>query len=397
MTNGVANSTSYTTAAVGTFYWVATYNGDTDNTSVSSGVADESVVVNKASPAIVTIASPGGEMGKVVLNDTAILSGGFHPTGTITFTLTAPDSSVAYTKTVTVNGDGTYSTSNIAPAAQIGIYHWSAKYNGDSNNKAVSDNGVNESATVTPDPKAQITPTGTTPQQFANGTASTLPAIFYSGRGTISQNVNPGVFFYFSSVVVPNAGPFTITITEANDSTNNAWPFLVHQGQIGLYSANGTTFITSGHDLGNGNATITGNASSAGQQFIVSVKYNSKSIVGGPWPTPSIVQYTWTTSVNGISGPTASVKLAPTGTIIIGPISLIGPSAGPTLTSPQGGSDNSHGGHNSSEGTANHQPNQQPSDTQVLDQLFSQDPDANDVGAGFDHLLAKLARTGRGG
>jgi hypothetical protein len=57
--------------------------------------------------------------------------------------------------------NGTYSTTNTLPAAQFGIYHWSAKYNGDSNNKAVSDNGANESATVNPDPKAQIAPAGT--------------------------------------------------------------------------------------------------------------------------------------------------------------------------------------------------------------------------------------------
>jgi hypothetical protein len=395
VTNGVANSQSYTTAAVGTFYWVATYNGDTDNNSVSSGAADEAVVVNKASPGIVTVASPGGEMGKVVLNDTAKLSGGFHPTGTITFTLTAPNNTMAYQQTVTVNGDGNYSTSNTATAAQVGVYHWTATYSGDGNNKAVSDNGTNESATVNPDPKAQIAPTGTTAQQFANGTAPTLPAIFYSGNGTIGQSVNPGVFFYFSYVVAPNPGTLTITITEWNNSTNNEWPFLIHQNQIGLYNASGTTLIASGQDLGHGTAKITTNATSTGQEFIVCVKYNAKSIVGGPVPIPAVVQYTWTTWVNGISGPTASVKLAPTGTTIIGPISLIGPSGGPTPTPPQGGSDNSHGGHNSS--ANQHSPIQQSSGSLVLDQLFSQDPDANDVGAGFDHLLAKLARTGRGG
>jgi len=286
------------------------------------------------------------------------------------------------------------------PGAQFGVYHWSATYNGDGNNKAVSDNGANETATVNPDPKAEVAPTGTTPQQFANGTAPTLPAIFYSGNGTIGQSVNPGVFFYFSFVIAPSAGAFTITVAESNNSTNHEWPFLIHQGQIGLYSADGSTIIASGKDLGNGTATITGNATTPGQEFIVCVKYNSKSIAGGPAPVPAIVQYTFTTWFNAISEATASVELAPTGTVILGPVSFTAPvsSTGPMLAPTSGGLGDPHNGHIFSGGTSNHvNPNQSLSDAQVLDQVFSQDPDANDLGAGLDHLLPKLIGKGLGG
>ncbi len=275
-------------------------------------------------------------------------------------------------------------------ANQVGIYHWSAKYNGDSNNKAVSDNGVNEAATVNPDPKAQITPTGTTAQQFANGTAQDLPAVFYSGTGTIGQNVNPGVFFYYSFVFAPNAGPFTITISETNTSTNNAWPFLIHQGQIGLYNASGTTFITGGTDLGHGSATITANATAANQEFIVSVKYDSKSIAGGPLPIPATVQYTWTTWVSGVAEATAGVQLTPMipgAGPMKGPIAFFG--SVPTPNQPAPGA--------SSPGTTKVPGNKQIGDAQVVDYLFSQDLEANDLGTGLHDLLAKLGRTGHSG
>ena len=52
LSGGVATSTSYTTTATGTDYWVATYNGNGNNVSVSSGAAAEPVTVGPATPTI---------------------------------------------------------------------------------------------------------------------------------------------------------------------------------------------------------------------------------------------------------------------------------------------------------------------------------------------------------
>src|SRR4029077_4824029 len=61
--------------------------------------------------------------------------------------------------------------------------------------------------TPTPTPPgniSKITPTGTTCQQFRDGTAQTLLNLNYSVQnGKIKNNVNPGVFFYWVSVTVP--------------------------------------------------------------------------------------------------------------------------------------------------------------------------------------------------
>ena len=130
--------TGFVPTATGTYQWVASYSGDTNNNPVASTAGSEPVTVTKYSPAISTTASAGGVVGQVTLNDTAHLSGGFNPTGSILFTLTAPDGSTAHTQTVTVNGNADYSTSPGVLATQAGTYTWSAVYSGDANNNSVT-------------------------------------------------------------------------------------------------------------------------------------------------------------------------------------------------------------------------------------------------------------------
>ncbi len=106
-----------------------------------------------------TAAAPVG----AVLADTAHLTGGTNPTGTVTFTLYGPNDATCAgpppaTFAVTVNGNGDY-TSDKFTAASPGTYRWIATYGGDSANGAVatSCNDPNESVTLTP-----VTPTLTT-------------------------------------------------------------------------------------------------------------------------------------------------------------------------------------------------------------------------------------------
>ena len=83
------------------------------------------------------------------LTDSATLSGGDNPTGTITFYLFAPgvtansnDSNSIYSTAVTVKGVGTVTTAaGTNPGGYVptvpGTYEWVAVYSGDANNKAV--------------------------------------------------------------------------------------------------------------------------------------------------------------------------------------------------------------------------------------------------------------------
>lgn len=90
----------------------------------------------KAAPALAATPSGGGPVGATV-TDTATLSGGYQPGGTIEFQLypTADCSGTpADDETVTVTGDGTYTTPAGATPAQPGTYSWTARYSGDAAN-----------------------------------------------------------------------------------------------------------------------------------------------------------------------------------------------------------------------------------------------------------------------
>lgn len=50
------------------------------------------------------------DLGRVLLSDGEVISGGSDPTGTVTFVLTDPAKIVDYVDVVPVSGDGTYST-----------------------------------------------------------------------------------------------------------------------------------------------------------------------------------------------------------------------------------------------------------------------------------------------
>lgn len=113
--------------------------------------------VEKASPSIVTDPGDSGETGDT-LNDTATLSLGNSPTGTITFKLFGPtdttcSSDPIYTDVVDVNGNGVYGTTTDGdnPGGYValvkGTYNWTADYSGDSANFPAS-SGCGEEALV---------------------------------------------------------------------------------------------------------------------------------------------------------------------------------------------------------------------------------------------------------
>src|SRR5262249_20671692 len=92
----------------GDHHFAAAFAGDANYNPATSD--DEPFTVDKATPTLTTQAVPtGGIQGVVALNDTATLSGAFNPTGTITFTLRAPDNSIVATEIVQVDhGNGVY-------------------------------------------------------------------------------------------------------------------------------------------------------------------------------------------------------------------------------------------------------------------------------------------------
>ena len=92
--NGQHTSAPFTPAAPGTYRWVAAYSGDVNHAAVSTSCNDpaESFVVGGPPPpvTVVTQASASVAVGGQV-TDTATLTGGTNPTGTVTFVLFGPN------------------------------------------------------------------------------------------------------------------------------------------------------------------------------------------------------------------------------------------------------------------------------------------------------------------
>lgn len=202
LTNGTAISKGYTATAAGTDYWVATYNGDSNNDPVSSGNGDEPVTINPATPGLTVSAPPiwraGGAISGSHVN--AALSGSTSGSGgQIIFQVFGPqrtppsDCSSGGTTVgsgVTVNGDGAYSPSGAFTFSGPGDYWWYASYTGDPNNNPVSstcDDASMTETTVTMGGGGEYGPVGTT---IGSPSSSPNPSLA-SQQVTYSVTVSP--------------------------------------------------------------------------------------------------------------------------------------------------------------------------------------------------------------
>lgn len=189
LSSGQASSPSFTVSQTGVYRWIAMYSGDVNNAPVSSGCADEQVVIVPTTPAIQTTASAGGIVG-ISIHDMATVSGGFNPTGTVTFALYGPgDTTCSGTNLVSgmtgfanVALSGASATSADFATTQVGTYNWIATYNGDVNNNAVSSNCGDEAVVVKP-----ATPNIVTVPNPNGGTVG----VTISDSATVSGGFNP--------------------------------------------------------------------------------------------------------------------------------------------------------------------------------------------------------------
>ena len=141
-----------------------------------------------ATPAIVTQVSDATITIGGSVTDTATLSGGVSPTGTITFNVYGPDdatcsgtATLVSTETVD-SGNGNYTSDPFTPTA-VGTYRWIASYGGDANNAAVSGacNDANETVVVSLNQPSL----STTPNVLPNDSA-TLSGLVDPSGGTIT-------------------------------------------------------------------------------------------------------------------------------------------------------------------------------------------------------------------
>jgi hypothetical protein len=310
VTNGsVPDSNSLQFNSAGTFYWQAVYSGDGNNNGATSACQSEVLTIAKNSPTIATSLSASTINVGDSAHDSSTLTGATsNAGGTVTYTVYSDSACTqnardAGTKTVT---NGVVPDSNSLQFNSAGTFYWQAVYSGDANNNGATSACTSEQLVVNaPTNVSQITPTGTTCQQFRDTQATTLSELDYIVRNGKVSSVTPGVFFYWVKVTaVAGSNTFTIgqTITTGNFDSHffdQASGSFVYDSSCNKVSIQ--TITTSG-----GVTTVKFTASSAGTYFI-GIKYNSKSVEGFTAPSPTTVHYDFETT--GVAGSKSGLDL----------------------------------------------------------------------------------------
>ena len=224
--NGAYVSPVITPAQAGTYWWIANYGGDGNNavTTNTCGATGESSVVNKATPTIVTTATPATVTVGGSVADQSVFSNGFSPTGTLTWSLfkgTACTGTAVFTTTTggTVGGNSTYTSNSFTVPTtnnSAGTYTWQVSYGGDTNNNALAATCGGTGQTVTA--SLAITPTTLTSGTVATAYNKTVAAAGGNGTYTYSATGLPaGLTIGTSSGTIsgtPTAGgTFNVTVS----------------------------------------------------------------------------------------------------------------------------------------------------------------------------------------
>jgi hypothetical protein len=150
-----------------------------------------------------------------------------------------------------------------------------------------------------PPPGGNITPTGTTCQQFRDGTAADLNAILYGLKSGVINNVAPGIGFYFVRWTSTGAA---ISIVQTDNGSTPA--FGVQSVQV--YTASDCTRVDRGLSISTGTTTTIGGTTS-GTEYIARLAFDPNTVKGSA--DPGTVTYTYTTT--GIANSTDTILLAP--------------------------------------------------------------------------------------
>ena len=314
-TYSTPNGFLLTGAAAGTYQWDASYSGDSNNPEVDdNNDPGEQVVVSPASPTLASTPSPTtATLGASAptLTDSAVLSGGSAPTGTITFTLLAPSGATVDTETASVSrGNGTYTTPTgfSLTGAAAGMYQWDATYSGDSNNNTASDdNDPAEQVTVTPaSPTLTTTPS---PSSATVGTATTL-----TDSATLSGGSAPGGTITFTLFMNGGATPVD---TETRSVSGNG-TYTTPVGYVLPLAGSAGTYQWDATYSGDPNNTLVSDNNDPAEQVVVSPA--SPALTGSPSAAAATLGNATTTLTDSA---VLSGGVAPTGTITF-TLSLVG-------------------------------------------------------------------------
>ena len=215
--NGITTATfSVTGLTPGTHALAASYAGDANHTTSSSGTVSETIAKPVASVAVAlsnpTIAAGQSE---TITATVTVPAGAATPTGTVTFT----DGSTPL-QTVPLSGTGTTATASFTTSAlAVGSHTLGATYSGDVNYPTAAATGT-PATTVTVQPGPPTTTTSATSTATASATSSTTGSGSVSAASTTvtassstTAHVPPPPPVLFKSVnVVPVSGTVFIKL-----------------------------------------------------------------------------------------------------------------------------------------------------------------------------------------
>ncbi len=186
-----------------------------------------------ADPTLPTTPSGGGLLGSV-LNDSATVTGGYIPTGSITFRLYGPNNTTCagtpiYAQTVGLSGTSAATSPGFHTAA-VGTYEWTAYYSGDTNNNPASSGCGAEAVVITVPPTI---PTITTALSESSGKVgdwvfdtATLYGVTANAGGTVTYTV-----YTNNTCTLGAQGAGTVTVT--NHLVPNSNPVIF--GTVGTW------------------------------------------------------------------------------------------------------------------------------------------------------------------
>jgi hypothetical protein len=245
-----------------------------------------------SAPTITTVTQP---LCSVITGGGSVVLGNLPSSGT--WTLTREPGTVITT--------GTSTSTTISGLAQ-GTYTFMVT------NSFGCDSSVSANVVITdPTCNSGIFPTSVTCSSYKTG-ANSLSQLCYTSKSNKVSNVTPGQFFYYTVITAPSTS-FTVDVIETKSCSGLALFGINQKNQILLWNPN-CKKVAQGTQVSLGDGRIRITNATVGTQYILSVKYDSKTIIGSTFTRPaSTCTYRFVSKIAGVtvSGSVASIDLVP--------------------------------------------------------------------------------------